>query len=142
MNFPDVRKAITSFDGAHIPTEFARREAISRAKFEKQLAEERRKAPSRSGLGVLSNTLGIKGGMMSMEGESPGQGFLQGKMLQDQARERAQKAYEEMDKEIRENGEKWLKEEAAMEKKLQEESMKVMKSGFLGFLGGGAGGQK
>lgn len=75
---------------------------------------------------------------MSMEGESPGQGFLQGKMLQDQARERAQKAYEEMDKEIRENGEKWLKEEAAMEEAAKQEGMKAMKGNFTGWFGGGS----
>lgn len=61
--------------------------------------------------------------------------FAQGKMLQDVAREKATRAYEALEKEIRENGEKWLKEEAAMIKAAEEEGMKAMKSGFLGFLG-------
>lgn len=63
--------------------------------------------------------------------------FAQGKMLQDVARERGQRNYEALEKEIRENGEKWLKEEAAHEKKQQEEGMKQMKTGFLGYFGGG-----
>jgi len=137
MGTPDVRKAIASFDGKHIPTEFARREAISRAKFEEQLAGERKKIPKVSGLGALSGMLGIKGGMMSMDGQQrAGEGLLQGKMLQDQAREEAIKAYQALDKEIRENGEKWLKEEAANEKLAQQEGMKAMKSGFTGWFGG------
>jgi mitochondrial import inner membrane translocase subunit TIM50 len=138
MAYSDVRKAIKSFDGTHIPTEFAKREAIARKKFQEQLAEEKKKAPKHSGLGFLGNALGIKHQpqMMDPSEQTPAEAFAQGKMLQDQARERGQKNYELLDKEIRENGEKWLKEEAAAEEKAKEETMKAMKTGFTGFFGG------
>lgn len=143
MAYSDVRKAIKSFDGTHIPTEFAKREAIARKRFQEQIEEEKKKRPKHSGLGFLGNALGIKsGGMMVMaDGEqSPAEAFAQGKMLQDQARERGQRNYEALEKEIRENGEKWLKEEAAQEEKLKEEGMKAMKSGFTGWFSSGGGG--
>jgi import inner membrane translocase subunit TIM50 len=139
MAYADVRKAISSFAGTHIPTEFARREAIARARFQEQVKEEQQKRPKHSGLGILGNALGIKSsGMMVMtDGEqTPAEAFAQGKMLQDQARERGQKNYEALDKEIRENGEKWLKEEQIMEEKAKEEGMKAMKTGFTGWFGG------
>jgi import inner membrane translocase subunit TIM50 len=139
MAYSDVRKAISSFDGTHIPTEFARREAIARQKFQEQLNEEKKKRPKVSGLGALGNALGIKGGgmMVMADGEqTPAEAFAQGKMLQDQARERGMRNYEALEKEIRENGEKWLKEEAAHEEKAKEEGMKAMKSGFSGWFGG------
>jgi len=68
--------------------------------------------------------------------QTPAEAFAQGKMLQDLARERGQRQYELLEKEIRENGEKWLKEEAAAEEKAKEEGMKAMKSGFTGWVGG------
>lgn len=134
MNYSDVRKAIESFKGTHIPTEFAEREAIARKKFEAQLAEERKKRP-KSGLGFINKALGVKP-MPMMEGEqSPAEAFAQGKMLQDVARERGQRNYEALEKMIREEGEKWLKEEAAHEEMAKQEGMKAMKSGLTGFFG-------
>jgi import inner membrane translocase subunit TIM50 len=137
MAYSDVRKAIASFEGTHIPTEFAKREAVARKKFEEQIAEERKKRPKHSGLGFLGNALGIKHQSMMMDPneQSPSEAFAQGKMLQDQARERGQRNYELLEKEIRENGEKWLKEEAALEERAKEEGMKAMKSGFSGWFG-------
>lgn len=135
MATSDVRKAIASFDGKHIPTEFAKREAIARAKFQKEYMDHRPKKPS--GAGFLANALGIKHQSMNQDEISPSEAFAQGKMLQDVARERGQKMYDALEKEIRENGAKWLAEEAAAEEKMKEEGMKAMKSGFLGFLGGG-----
>jgi import inner membrane translocase subunit TIM50 len=137
MAYSDVRKAIASFEGTHIPTEFAKREAIARKKFEEQIAEEKKKRPKHSGLGFLGNALGIKHQSMMMDPneQTPSEAFAQGKMLQDQARERGQRNYELLEKEIRENGEKWLKEEAALEEKAKEEGMKAMKSGFTGWFG-------
>jgi import inner membrane translocase subunit TIM50 len=134
----DVRKAIASFEGTHSPSEFAKREAIARKKFEEQIAEEKKKRPKHSGLGFLGNALGIKHQSMMMDPneQSPSEAFAQGKMLQDQARERGQRNYELLEKEIRENGEKWLKEEAVLEEKAKEEGMKAMKSGFSGWFGG------
>jgi import inner membrane translocase subunit TIM50 len=140
MAYSDVRKAIKSFEGTHIPTEFAKREAIARKRFQEQIEEEKKKRPKRSGLGFLGNALGIKsGGMMVIaDGEqSPAEAFAQGKMLQDQARERGQRNYEALEKEIRENGEKWLKEEAAQEEKMNQEGRKNLKSGFTGWFGSG-----
>ncbi|KAH8680049.1 hypothetical protein BGZ60DRAFT_467992 [Tricladium varicosporioides] len=139
MAYTDVRKALKSFEGKHIPSEFARREAIARQKFEAELAEEKKKRPKHSGAGFLANALGIKpqGMMMTDPNElTPSEAFAQGKMLQDLARERGQRNYEMLEKEIRENGEKWLKEEAMHEEKAKEEGMKAMKSGFMGFFGG------
>ena len=141
MDFKDVREVLKSFEGKHVPTEFASREAVARELFQQQLAEEKAKRPKRSGVGFLGSALGIKPtGPDGMESFSDG--FAQGKTYQDQVRERGQKGYEMLEKEIRENGEKWLREMAEEEKKFQEEAMKGMKSGVLGFLGGGGGGQK
>lgn len=133
MALPDVREVMKSFAGKHIPTEFAAREAIARKKFQEQLAEERKKRP-KSGLGFLNSALGMKAPAMGQyEGEqSAAEAFEQGKMLQDQARERGQRAYEALEKEIRENGEKWLKDMAAEEEKAKEEQMKSMKSSITG----------
>jgi import inner membrane translocase subunit TIM50 len=134
MATPDVRKAIKSFEGTDIATEFAKREAIARKKFEEAMAAERQKRP-KSGLGFVSGALGVKP-MPMMEGEqSSAEAFAQGKMLQDQARERGQKNYEALEKMIREEGEKWLKEEAANEELMKQEGMKAMKSGLTGFFG-------
>ena len=140
MAVPDVRIALKSFEGTHIPTEFAKREAIARKKFQQQLAEEKAKKPKSSLGGYLSGALGVNKPMMVYaEGEqSPAEAFAQGKMLQDIARERGQRNYEALDKMIREEGEKWLKEEAAQEEAAKAESMKGLKSGMLGFFGGEA----
>lgn len=141
MATPDVRKAIESFDGTSIPVEFARREAIARKKFEEQMGEERKKRP-KSGLGFLSTALGVKP-LQQMEGEAnPAEGFAQGKMLQDQARERGQRNYEALEKMIREEGEKWLKEEAANEEMMKQEGMKQMKGSLTGFFGAPGPGSK
>lgn len=137
MAYSDVRKAIASFEGQHIPTEFAKREAVARKKFQEQIEEEKKKRPKHSGVGFLGNALGIKHQSMMMDPteQTPSEAFAQGKMLQDQARERGQKNYEMLEREIRENGEKWLKEEAALEERAKEEATKAMKTGFTGWFG-------
>ncbi|RKF62885.1 Mitochondrial import inner membrane translocase subunit TIM50 [Golovinomyces cichoracearum] len=136
MAYPDVRKAIKSFEGKHIPTEFARREAIARKKFLEQLEEEKKRKPRRSGLGLLGDALGIKHQSMMMDPneQTPSEAFAQGKMLQDQARERGQRNYELLEKEIRENGEEWLKQESALEEKSKEESLEAMKTSLTGWF--------
>lgn len=137
MATPDVRTAIKSFASQHIPTEFGKREAIARKRFEEQMLEERQRRP-KSGLGLLSKALGVKPmpPVLQLEGEqSTAEAFAQGKMLQDQARERGQRNYEALEKMIREEGEKWLKEEAAHEEMAKQEGMKAMKSGLAGFFG-------
>ncbi|KAK2601800.1 mitochondrial inner membrane protein required for protein import [Conoideocrella luteorostrata] len=138
MQYSDVRKVLKSFEGKHIPTEFARREAIARKEFNKQL--EQKKKTKGSGVGALSNLLGLKSSNMSMtmapEGEqNPSEAFSQGKMLQDLARERGQRNYELLEKEIRENGEKWLKEEQVAMEKAQQEAMSSMMGSFSGMFG-------
>lgn len=137
MGYDDVRKSIKSFDGTHIPTEFTRREAIARKRFEEEMAEEAKRRPKHSGLGFLSSALGVKPQNMMMDPneQTPAEAFAQGKMLQDLARERGQRNYELLEKEIREKGEGWLAEEAANEEKMKEEGMKAMKSGFTGMFG-------
>lgn len=137
MGTADTRQVLKSFEGKHIPTEFAAREARAREAFYKQLEEERAKKPKHSGLSALSSALGMKA-QPAMAGGEPtmAQGFEQGKFLSDQIRERGMKQYEALEKEIRENGEKWLKEMAAEEKKAQEEQMRSMRSGFTSFFGG------
>ncbi|KYK57961.1 inner membrane translocase subunit tim-50 [Drechmeria coniospora] len=140
MQYDDVRKVIKSFDGKHIPTEFARREAIARKEFNKQLETHKSKHSKPSGMGALGNLLGLKPANMSMtmspEGEqNPSEAFAQGKMLQDLARERGQRNYELLEKEVRENGEKWLQEEKVAMEKAQKEAMSSMVGSFGGLFG-------
>jgi import inner membrane translocase subunit TIM50 len=146
MQYSDVRKVLQSFDGKHIPTEFARREAIARAEFHKQLEGQRgksRKTASTSpggGVGMLAGMLGMKPSKMSLmvlpEGEeNPQEAFAKGKMLQDIARERGRRWYEGVEKMIQEEGEKMLKEEAELQEQAQQEAMKNMKSSFAGWFG-------
>lgn len=135
MQYSDVRKVLKSFDGKHIPTEFARREAIARKDFNAQLEAQKAKHSKPSGVGALGNLLGLKPSNMSMtmapEGEqNPSEAFAQGKMIQDLARERGQRNYELLEKEIRENGEKWLKEEQVAMEKAQKEAMSSMMGSF------------
>ncbi|KAI1819886.1 NIF-domain-containing protein [Xylaria intraflava] len=136
MEYKDVREVLKSFKGKDIPTEFARREAIARAEFNKQLESEKRKRPS--GMGALGNILGLKGNMSMMQpapGEvTPSEAFAQGKMLQDIIRERGQKQYEMMEKQIRENGEQWLKDAQQMQEQQQAEAMNSMKSSFTSWF--------
>ncbi|KAH8882555.1 NIF-domain-containing protein, partial [Thozetella sp. PMI_491] len=143
MNYPDVRKVLKSFEGKEIPAEFARREAIARAQFTKQVAEKRGKASGASttgGLSKLSSMLGLKPSNMSLmvapEGEEdPSEAFAKGKMLHDIARERGMRNYLINEKQIQENGEMWLKEQAEANEKLQKEAMKNMQSSFTGWFG-------
>lgn len=147
MQYSDVRKVLKSFEGQHIPTEFARREAIARKEFNEQLAKQKGRHKKPSGFGALGSAFGLKTSNMSMtmapEGEqNPSEAFAQGKMLQDIARERGQRNYELLEKEIRENGEKWLKEEAVMMEKAQQEAMNNMFQGGMFSGWGGSGGKK
>ena len=139
MGFDDTRTVIKSFNGKHIPTEFAAREGVARERFQKQLAEERAKRPKRSGVGFLGSALGMSAPSTGLNGmESLSEGFEQGKMLQDQIRESGQKQYEIIEREIRENGDKWLKEMAEADEKDRQEQMKGMTKSFAGIFGGGA----
>ncbi|KAL1297550.1 hypothetical protein AAFC00_006119 [Neodothiora populina] len=139
MGTEDVRKVIESFKGKDIPIEFARRESLAREAFHKQLAEEAARKPKKSLGGLLNKALGIKAapGGMTLDNETTvAEGLAQGKMLSDQIRERGQREYERLDREIRVNGAKWLKEMEEEEKKFMEGQMKEMRSSWFGFGGG------
>ncbi|KAJ5669373.1 Mitochondrial import inner membrane translocase subunit tim50 [Penicillium macrosclerotiorum] len=136
MGVEDVRPVLKSFEGSSIPVEFSKREKAMRERFEKELAEENKKKPSVS-IGSFASALGLKSSR-TLDGEqSPSDGLAQGKMLWDQIRERGQKNYELIEREIRENGEKWLAEMAAEEEKARQEQMKSMKGSFTGMFGAG-----
>jgi import inner membrane translocase subunit TIM50 len=78
------------------------------------------------------------GGMVLGDGTSVSEGRREGKRLSDQIREQGQKQYEFIEKQIREHGAQWLKEEEEEMKKLQDAQMKDMKKGaFSWFPGGG-----
>jgi import inner membrane translocase subunit TIM50 len=138
MGINDVREAIKSFDGTHIPTEYARREALLREQFNKQLAEQKKTKSSFNVGSLISSALGIKpqGGLVTEDGKSVSEGLAEGKMLQDQIRERGMKQYEALEKEIREKGEMWLKEEKELEAKMQADQMKSMKTNFFSIWSG------
>ncbi|KAK4097148.1 HAD-like protein [Parathielavia hyrcaniae] len=136
MQYSDVRKVIKSFEGTHIPTEFARREALARAEHNKRVQA---KQPRAGGMSWLAGHLGLKPSNMSLmvppEGEeNPTEAFAKGKMLQDIARERGIRNYLMLEEEIRKNGEKWLKEEQEAMEKAQKEAMKSMKTSFFGWF--------
>ena len=133
----DTRAILKSFEGVHIPTEYEQRIETLRAQFNKQMEEERGKRPKRS-VGFLGSLIGAK----QQDGMEPSlsEGFEQGKILPDQIRERGLRGYEHIEREIRENGAKWLKEMEAEEKKAMEESMKGMKSSITNFFPFGRGG--
>jgi len=46
--------------------------------------------------------------------------------------------YKHFEKQVRENGEQWLKEEQELIKKMEAEEMKKMKGSFFGMFSGGA----
>ncbi|KAF2875773.1 hypothetical protein BDV95DRAFT_485428 [Massariosphaeria phaeospora] len=142
----DVRQAIKAFEGKNIPLEFARKEAKMREDFNRDMADQKAKTPKHSAGGLLMKFLGMggskQGGMILSDGTNVAEGFAQGKMLIDQYREIGQKNYQAMDKEIRENGEKWLKEMADEEKKFQDEQMKNMKTSAFSWLGSGSSEKK
>ncbi|KAE8165374.1 HAD-like domain-containing protein [Aspergillus tamarii] len=136
MGVEDVRPVLKSFEGTDIPVEFAKREKAMRERFQKELGEEQQKRPKVS-MGSLASAFGLKS-TRTLDGETtPSEGLAQGKMLWDQIRERGQKNYEMMEKEIRENGEKWLAEMAAEEEKARQEQMNQMKGSFTSMFGAG-----
>lgn len=137
MGFEDTRKVLQSFEGRYIPAEFAKREKLLREKFGARLAEEQEKKPKRS-VGAIASFFGVKAQPLT-DGIDPG-ALAEGEMLWDQIRKRGQKQYELIDKQIREDGQKWLDDMAAEEKKLQEDSVTSMKGSFFGFFGVGGSG--
>lgn len=132
MGFDDVREVLKSFEGKFIPAEFAKREKLLREKFEAAQAEKRKK-PKKSigGIGVML-------GFSKPPSDAAEDGSLEGKMVWDRIREQGQKNYMEFERKIKEEGEKWLAEREAEEKRMQEEAMKSAMGGwFSSFVGGG-----
>jgi import inner membrane translocase subunit TIM50 len=140
MGIDDVRPVIKSFEGKNIPEEFMRRENEARKKFLAQYEQQKSKAGKFSLGGMLGANLGIKGdkmggGMVLADGQSVSEGLAQGKMLSDQIREQGQKQYEHLERQIREHGAQWLKEEEEETKKMMEAQVKEMKSGAFSWFG-------
>ncbi|EUC41031.1 hypothetical protein COCMIDRAFT_107254 [Bipolaris oryzae ATCC 44560] len=135
----DVRTVLKSMEGKDIPTEYARREAKLREQFQRDLAEQKKKSRGSAG-GMFMKSLGLdtaKQGMV-LGDQNVSQGMSEGKMMIDMYREFNKQNYIHLDKQIRENGEQWLKEMAEEEKKMQEAQLKDMKAGAFGWLGGAA----
>ena len=137
MGFDDARGVLKSFDGKSIPEEFARREKLLREKYQ---AEHPTKAkPKRSfGLGSMFKQQSPDG-LPSLE-----EAQAEGKMIWDIIRERGQRNYIELEKRIKEEGEKFLAEREAEEKRMNEEAMKdFQKGGFITrWISGGDGGDE
>lgn len=100
----DVRPILKSFQGTNVPAEYAKREAIARAQFEKEWREQQK------GGDWAASFLGIK----PQTPPTP-------KMPQDYIREQGQKGYEEFRKYIQEHGAKLLEEEKQREKEIVNE---------------------
>ena len=126
MGFEDTRTVLKSFEGKFIPAEFARREKLLREKFETQQSSKGKKKKS-LGVGSWFKQQSPDGLPSLDEAEA------QGKMLWDVIRERGQRQYMELEKKIKEEGDKFLAEREAEEKKMQEEAMNNMKKGWFGF---------
>ncbi|KAF1936031.1 hypothetical protein EJ02DRAFT_105647 [Clathrospora elynae] len=135
----DVRQVLKSMQGKDIPAEYARREAKLRSQFQHDLAEQKRKTKSSAG-GMFMKGLGLdapKQGMV-LGDQNISQGMAEGKMMIDMYRDFNKQNYAHLDKQIRENGDSWLKEMAEEEKKMQEAQLKDMKAGAFGWLSGAA----
>lgn len=141
MGVEDVRTVIKSFEGTVIPAEFSKREKAMRERFEKEMAEENKKKPLFN-IGSLASAMGLKSKRFPDGEGMPTEGLSQGTMLWDQIRERGQKNYELIEREISLNGEKWLAEMAAEEEKARQEQMQSMKGSFTGMFGVGGSDNK
>ena len=133
----DVRQVLKSMEGKDIPTEYARREAKLREAFQRDLIEQKKKSKGSAG-GMFMKSLGLdaaKSPGMQLGDQNISQGMSEGKMMIDMYRDFNIQNYQHLDKQIRENGDQWLKEMAEEEKKMQEAAMKDMKAGAFSWLG-------
>ncbi|KAH6639151.1 NLI interacting factor-like phosphatase-domain-containing protein [Boeremia exigua] len=133
----DVRKVLESMKGKDIPTEYARREAKLRAAFQADLAAQKSQRKSSAG-GMFMKSLGLDAAKtpgLQLGDQDIGAGLAQGKMMIDMYRDFNVQNYQHLDKQIRENGDQWLKEMADEEKKMQEAAVKDMKAGAFSWLG-------
>ncbi|RAL68241.1 hypothetical protein DID88_008943 [Monilinia fructigena] len=125
MQYADVRKALKSFEGTHIPTEFAKREAVARKEVSRTTCRRTKETWKERWCRISRKRIGYQAWWNA------------GKDVTGYRERKRTKELRSIDKEIRENGEKWLKEEAAMEEKAKEEGLKAMKSGMTGGWFGG-----
>src|ERR1700761_5664964 len=133
MGIDDVRTALKSFEGKHIPTEFAQREARMRAEFVKQM-QSAGPTKKKSTIGKLAGSIG---GQRQIEGQpNVSEAVADGKTLFDVMREEGMRRYKIMEEEIKKNGEAWLKEEAEMIKRMEAEAMGEMKKGMFSWIPG------
>ena len=137
MSVDDVRHTLKSYEGKDIPVEFHQRESRARDALQKNLEKEKKKVRRSGTASSLGSMLGFKSPEPQIPGEqSPSEAFAQGKTISDQIRERGQKGYEQLDKEIREHGEKILEDMANDEKKAIEDAMKSWQGSMTGWVWG------
>lgn len=132
MGISDVRPVIAEFGDKHIPTEFARREALARAEHKKRLEAER--AQRKGTLGeLLLGALGLGQPKKKRQDEE--------KTFMDLARERGMQAYEETQKHIAEHKDEMLREQKIMEKEAAEQMKTSLSRIFteVGFVPCGCG---
>ncbi|EPS44377.1 hypothetical protein H072_1603 [Dactylellina haptotyla CBS 200.50] len=115
MGHVDLREDLKTFpEGSHIPTEFAKRDAIARAELRKKLDDERKsKKGGGAGADFLASLLGLKPTQPKEE-----------KLPQDLVRERGQQWYDEVTRTFKEHGAEYLE----ADRKAQEEMMAGMKT--------------
>jgi import inner membrane translocase subunit TIM50 len=121
----DVREALKTYEGKDVARTFAKREAAMRAEIKRRRELEVTRGGSKRG--------GALAGLISAGAPQPQQ-LPDDKTIFDIIREEGMKRYRVIEKEIKDNGEKWLREEAEMMKKFEETSAKDMKKSFLGGL--------
>ena len=133
----DVRHILKSMEGKDIPAEYARREAKLRAQFQRDMAEQKKKSKGSAG-GMFMKSLGLDARQDKLLGDQNiSQGLAEGKMMIDMYRDFNKQNYERIDKDIKENEEKWLKQIAEENKKMQEAQLKDMKASAIGWFTGG-----
>lgn len=138
MGVEDVRTVLASFAGKDIPTEFARREEAMRQKYASEIAEAQKHKKKKGGwslAGMVNSVVKPPGSGQAGEQQSLLDAMAEGKTLFDVMREEGMKRYRIMQKEIKENGARWLKEEEELLKKMEAEQMKHVKKNPLAIFG-------
>ncbi|KAJ6264574.1 hypothetical protein Dda_0721 [Drechslerella dactyloides] len=120
MGHVDLREDLKSFpEGSHIPTEFAKRDAIARAELKKKLEDEKKAKRQAGGGSFLAGMLGMQPRVLREE-----------KLPQDMVREKGQQWYDEVTKNLKEHGEEFLE----ADRKAQEEILAGMKTSLSKIL--------
>lgn len=124
LNVDDVRDVIRDYEGTHIPTEFARREAKLREELRKQLPQKKKQPP-----GWLLSALGMK---PKEEKEEDVKTFM------DMVRERGQQTYIDTQRHIAEHKEEMEREQKQAEKEMAEQMKTSLSKIFTEVSRGGA----